>query len=213
MANDSQPDDVVTFWQAQTTDGFRMSTEDIHRKIGTMHRVLRRRAFDVWLASAVMIAIFLCGMLLGMRMSPLETLGAMLMIIGYSYSAWQLSQNRFRGVAASGVSETALLDHLRTELARQRDFHRARLWWRLLFAIIGPFVFFAGFVQAHPEVLWIKATTQLAGASLPTLAVQIIRFVVITFVVRVIAAIPFNLWTARRYQLQIDQLAYLQEEH
>ncbi|HXA17136.1 MAG TPA: hypothetical protein VN380_09105 [Thermoanaerobaculia bacterium] len=211
MANDSQPDDVVTFWQAQGTDGFRMSTEDIHRKIETTNRVLRRQVFDVWLGCAVMIVICTFSLFLGM--SSLETLGAILAIIGYSYSAWQARRNRFRGVATADASGTALLDHLRTELARQRDFHRTRLWWRLLVDVAGPFVFFAGFAQAHPEVLWIKATTQSAGASLPTLEVQIIRVVIISFVVRAIAAIPLNLWTARRYQRQIDQLARLQEEH
>jgi hypothetical protein len=212
MANDSQPDDVVTLWQAQGTDGFRMSTEDIHRKIETMNRVLRRNAFDVYLVCALMIVICISAMFFGM--SSLETLGAILAIIGYSYLAWQIRQNRFRGAATGNAGDTASLDHLRTELARQRDFHRgARLCWRLLLLSPGPLVFFAGFAQAHPEVLWIKATTRFVAASLPTLEVQLIRFEIIAFVVLPIAAIPLNLWMARRYQRQIDQLARLQEEH
>lgn len=211
MANDSQPDDVVTLWQAQGTDGFRMSTEDILTRIETMNRVLRRRAFDVYLGCAIMIVICIFSMFLGM--SSLETLGAILAIIGYTYSAWQIRQNRFRGAATADAGDTALLDHLRTELARQRDFHRTRLWWRLLFDVAGPFVFFAGFAQAHSEVLWIKATTQSAGAGLPTLEMLIIRFIIISLVVRAIAAIPLNLGAARRYQQQIDQLSRLQEEH
>lgn len=213
MANESKPDDVVILWQAQGTDGFRMSTEDIHRKIETMNRVLRRWAFDVYLGYAAMIVIFIGSIILGVRMNSLETLGAILTIIGYGYSAWHTRQNRFRGAATADASDTALLDHLRTELTRQRDFHRVRLRWRLLFDITGPFVFFAGFAQAHPEVLWIRATTQSAGASLPTLAMLIIRFIIISLVVRAIAAIPLNLRAERRYQRQIDQLARLQEEH
>ena len=209
MANDSQPDDVVTLWQAQGTDGFRMSTEEIHKKIETMNRVLRRWAFDVYLVCALMIVIAISAMFLGLN--TLETVGAILGIIGFSYLAWQIRQNRFRGAA---TGDTASLDHLRTELARRRDFHRgARLWSRVLLLVPGLLVFYAGFAQEHPEVLWIKASTRFAGASLPTLEVQIIRFEIISWVVLAIAAIPLNLWMARRYQRQIDELTRLQEEH
>jgi hypothetical protein len=65
----------------------------------------------------------------------------------------------------------------------------------MLFFVPGPLVFFAGFAQAHPEVI------------------RMIRFETITFVVLAIAAIPLNLWMARRYQRQIDELTRLQEEH
>jgi len=194
MANDSQPDDVVTLWQAQGSDGFRMSTEDIRRKIETMNRVLRRQAFDVYLVCAMMIVIAIGSMFLGLN--TLETLGAILGIIGFSYLIWQIRQNRFRGVATGKAGDTASLDHLRTELARQRDFHRgATFWSRMLALAPGPLVFFAGFAQAHPEI------------ALP------IRFETITCVFFIIAAIPLNLWMARRYQRQIDELSRLQEEH
>jgi Flp pilus assembly protein TadB len=193
MANDSQPDDVVTLWQAQGTDGFRMSTEDIRRKIETTNRALRRNAFDVYLVCAMMIVICIGSMFLGMN--SLETLGAILAIIGYSYFAWQIRQNRFRGAATGDAGDTASLDHLRTELARWRDFHRgARVWWRLLLVLPGPLVFFAGFARAHPEN-------------------GMIRFQIILWVVAAIATIPGNLWWARRYQRQIDELSRLQEEH
>jgi len=211
MANDSQPDDVVTLWQAQGSDGFRMSTEDIHRKIETMDRVMRRGAFDVYLVCAMTIVLAITAMFLGLN--SVEMLGAILGIIGFSYLAWQIRQNRFRGAAAGTAGYTASLDHLRTELARQRDFHRgARLWSRVLLLAPGMLVFFAGFAQAHPEVLWIKATTRVGGASLPTLEVLMIRFEIIAFVVLDIAAIPLNLRMARRYQRQIDELSRLQEE-
>jgi hypothetical protein len=197
MANDSQPDDVVTLWQAQGTDGFRMSTEDIRRRIETMNRKLRRRNFDMYLVCAVLIVFFIGSMFVGM--SALLKVGAVLSIIGVSYLAWQIRQARFRGAATGQSGDTASLDHLRTELARQRDFHRgATFWSRMLVFVPGPLIFFAGFAQAqqaHPEV------------------VRIIYFEIITFVVLVIAAIPLNLRMARTYQRQIDELSGLQEEH
>jgi hypothetical protein len=52
----------------------------------------------------------------------------------------------------------------------------------------------AGFAQSHPEII------------------RIIRFQTISFVVLAISAIPLNLWMARRYQRQIDELTSLQEE-
>jgi hypothetical protein len=194
MANDSQRDDVVTLWQAQGTDGFRMSTEDIHRRIETMNRKVRRRTIDGYLACAILIVFFVGWMSVGM--SSLQTLGAVLTIIGVGYLVWQIRQNRFRGAATGDAGNTASLDHLRTELARQRDFHRgATFWWRMLVFVPGPLVFFAGFAQAHPEV------------------VRTIRYETIAFVVLAIAAIPLNLWMARGYQRQIDELSRLQEEH
>lgn len=197
MANDSQPDDVVTLWQAQSTDGFRMSTEEIHRKIETMNRKLRRRTFDGYLVCAFLIVVFIAWMFVGMN--SLQTLGAILTIIALSYLVWQIRQNGFRGAPTEDAGNTASLDYLRTELARQRDLHRGtRFWWRLLLFVPGPLVFSAGFAQAqqaHPEV------------------VRLIRFETISFVVLAVATIPLNRWMARRCQRQIDELTRLQEEH
>jgi len=194
MANDSQPDDVVTLWQAQGSDGFRMSTEDIRKRIETMNRKVRRRNFDGYLVCAVLIVFFTGWMFVGM--GSLQKVGAVLTIFGLVYLVWQMRQNRFRGAATGQSGDTASLDHLRTELARQRDFHRgATFWSRMLALAPGPLVFFAGFAQAHPEI------------ALP------IRFETITCVFFIIAAIPLNHWMARRYQRQIDELSRLQEEH
>lgn len=197
MANDSRPDDVVTLWQAQGTDGFRMSAEDIHKRIETVNRKVRRRTNDGYLVCAILI-VFLAGWMFA-GMSSLQRLGDILSIIGVCYLAWQIRQNRFRGAPAGDAGNSASLDHLRTELARQRDFHRgATFWWRILFFVPGPLVFFAGFMQAQQVHLEV---------------VRIIRFEIITFIVLAIAAIPLNLWMARRYQRQIDELSRLQEEN
>jgi hypothetical protein len=125
-------------------------------------------------------------------MNALQTVGAVLTIIGLSYLGWQIRANRFRPLSIDAMDT---LGHLRRELARQRDFHwGSRFWWRMLLFLPGPFIFFAGFAQAHPEVI------------------RMIRFETISFVVLAIAAIPLNMWMARRYQRQIDALTRLQEE-
>lgn len=155
-----------------------------------MNRKLRRRSIDGYLVCAALVLFFAGWMFVGMN--TLQTIGAVLTITGVSYLAWQIRANRFRGMPAYAQNT---LEHLRRELARQRDFHwSSRFWWRMLLFVPGPLVFFAGFAQAHPEV------------------VRIIRFQTITFIVLALAAIPLNVWMARRYQKQIDALARLQEE-
>jgi hypothetical protein len=190
MANDNEVDVVVTLWRAQGSGGFQMSTEEIYERIETMNRKLRRRTIDGYLVCAALIAFFIGWMFVGMN--ALQMVGAILTIIGVGYLAWQIRQNRFRTVATGDVP---LLQHLRGELARQRDFHwGSRFWQRMILFVPGPLVFFAGFAQAHPEV----------G--------HMIRFETISFIVLAVAAIPLNLWMARRYQRQIDDLTRLQEE-
>jgi hypothetical protein len=183
-------DHLVALWQEQGSDGFRMSTQEIHMKIDKMHRKLRRRTIDGYLVCAALILFFIGWMIVGMN--SLQAVGAVLTIIGVGYLAWQIRANRFR---EPSIDATDTLEHLRRELARQRDFHwGARFWQRMLLLVPGPLVFFAGFAQAHPEVI------------------RMIRFETISFVVLSIAAIPLNLWMARRYQKQIDALTRLQEE-
>jgi hypothetical protein len=151
---------------------------------------VRRRTIDGYLVCASLIAFFVAWMFVGMNV--LQTVGAVLTIIGLGYLAWQLRANRFR---RPGDEAQNTVEHLRTELARQRDFHwGARFWLRMLPLLVGGLVFFAGFAKAHPEVI------------------RIIRFEAISLVVLAIAAIPLNLWMARRYQKQIDALSRLQEE-
>ena len=183
-------DDLVALWQTQGNEGFRMSNEEIRNRIETMDRKMRRRTIDFYLLLATMTIGLAFWMFIDRN--KLEAIGAVLAIIGFGFLAWQVRANRFRSYSSDAGGT---LEHLRNELARQRDFHGgSRFWWRMLFLIPGPLVFFAGFAQAHPEVI------------------RMIRFEVMSFVVFALAAIPLNMWMARRYQKQIDALARLQEE-
>jgi hypothetical protein len=183
-------DDVAALWRAQSSEGFRMSNEEIRNRIETMNRKMRRRTFDGYLVCGTLIVFFAGWMFVGMN--SLQLVGATLTIIAVSYMAWQIRASRFR---TPSIDVVDTLEHLRRELARQRDFHRGtRFWSRMLLLVPGGLIFFAGFARAHPEVI------------------RIIRFEIISFVVFSLAAIPLNLWMARRYQKQIDALARLEEE-
>jgi len=183
-------DDVVALWQTQGGEGIRISSEEIRRRIEIMNRKLCRRTINGYLVCAMLIVFFIGWMVVGMN--SLQLVGAVLTIIGVSYLAWQLRANRFR-VLSIDAGDT--LGHLRTELARQRDFHwGTRFWQRMLLFVPGPLVFFAGFAKQHPEVI------------------HMIQFETFTFVILAVAAIPLNIRLARRYQRQIDELTRLQEE-
>jgi protein-S-isoprenylcysteine O-methyltransferase Ste14 len=184
-------DDIVALWQTQSGDGFRMSSEEIRSRIEVLNRKVRRRNLDVYLVCGSLIAFFIGWMIVGMN--TLQTVGAVLAIIGISFLAWQIRANGFRSLS---IDSSDTLAHLRRELERQRDFHRgSRFWSRMLFFVPGPLVFFAGFGQQHPEVI------------------TFIRMEIIAFIILALAAIPLNMWMARRYQKQIDALSRLQEEH
>jgi len=184
-------DDVAALWRAQSSEGFRMSNEEIRNRIETMDRKMRRRTIGGYLLCATIIVSFAGWLFIGMN--SLQLVGASLTIIAVSYMAWQIRASRFR---TPSIDVVDTLEHLRRELARQRDFHRGtRFWSRMLLLFPGGLIFFAGFARAHPEVI------------------RIIRFETISVIVFALAAIPLNRWMARRYQKQIDALARLQEEH
>jgi hypothetical protein len=182
--------DIGELWRTQRSEGFRMRSEEIRSRIEIMNRKLRRRTIDGYFICGTLIAFFAGWMIVGMN--SLQLIGAVLTIIGISYLAWQIRANRFRSLP---IDASDTLEHLRRELARQRDFHwGSRFWWRMLLFIPGPLIFSAGFAEAHAEV------------------VTFIRIETATFILLAIAAIPLNVRIARRYQKQIDALTRLQEE-
>jgi len=179
--------DLLDLWQNQRGEGFQMMPEEIRRRIELMEKKLRRRTRDGFLVSASLIMFFSIWAVVSNNL--LQRLGAVLSIGAIAYMARQIHQNRMRERPAGEIGETMSVDFLRTELARQRDFHRGRTFWsRLLLFIPSGLLFFLGFAQEHPEVA------------------RMIRYETITFHIFGIAAIPLNLWMAHKYQRQIDEL-------
>jgi hypothetical protein len=95
---------------------------------------------------------------------------------------------RPRGLSACAASS-------RTELERQRDFHRDIWFWsRLVIIVPGYILFLIGFAMAYPELA--RGLAAIAGA----------------FIVFGILAVPINLKLSRKYQRQIDELDALPKE-
>lgn len=183
MADETNVADV---WQQQPSEGFRLTGEEITMKIEELDRKLRRRTHDGYLVCGFLMLAFTVWALL--ESDPFLRLGAAATVAAVAYLAFQVHRNRFRKQPpVSGA--TPSLDHLRTELARQRDFHRGNLFWsRMLLLAPAGLLFFFGFGRAHPEVL------------------EMIRWEVASFVVLVLAAIPLNRRMAARYEREIEEL-------
>jgi hypothetical protein len=186
-------DDVLDLWQNQETEGFRMTSEEIHKRVEMMEKKLRRRWRAGYLVCGSLIAFFMQWSIASDDV--IQRLGAVLTIVGLAYLAWQIRQNRWRQLPPETIGGIASADFLRTELARQRDFHRGRTFWtRMALLVPGPLVFFLGFARAQPHL------------------VNMIRYEAITCVLLAIAAVPLNYWMAGKYHRQIDQLDRLQRE-
>jgi hypothetical protein len=190
---DERPEDVLGLWQNQNTEGFHTTPDELRKRMEQMEKKLRRRSLDGYLVCGFLVVFFMLW--LTVSTDPIQRLGAAMTIAGVGYLAYQVRQNRWRETPPADIGNTASADFLRTELTRQRDFHRGRTFWmRILAFFPGPMVFFAGFARAQPELI------------------GMIRFEAITFVLLILAAIPLNRWMVRKYQRQLDGLDRMQRE-
>jgi len=184
MADDGN--DIVALWQQQTSEGFRMTPEDIQMNLQTLESKLRAQTRSGYLVCAFLVVAFSTWAFV--EHDLLMRIGAAATVVAVAFLGVQVHQSRFK---RGDTSPAALpsLEHLRNELQRRADFHRGkRLWSRLLLLAPAGLLFFFAFARAHPEVI------------------KIIRFEIAAFVVLTLAAIPLNLKMAKKYQRQIDDL-------
>jgi hypothetical protein len=184
MADDGN--DIVALWQQQTSEGFRMSSEEIQMNLQTLESKLRAQTRGGYLVCAFLVIAFTAWAFV--EHDPLMRIGAAATVVATAFLGVQVHQSRFKRADASSAALPSL-EHLRNELQRRVDFHRGkRLWSRLLLLAPAGLLFFFAFARAHPEVI------------------TIIRFEIASFVVFILAAIPLNLKMAKKYQRQIDDL-------
>ncbi len=178
--------DIVGLWQQQTTEGFRMTPEDIRMKLETLESKKRAQTRTMYLICAFLIVFF--SIWAFVEHDLLMRIGAVATIIAVAFLGVQLYQSRFKSADASPAALPSI-EHLRNELQRQVDFHRGkRFWSRMSLLTPAGLLFFFAFARAHPEV------------------VRIIRFEIAAFIVFAVAAIPLNMRAAKKYQRQIEEL-------
>jgi hypothetical protein len=193
MTNEPDPADVKSIWQNQSVEGTTMSLEEIKKKIGQLQKKIRQRSVVVGLALLCLVVV--CVRLLFKAGNLIEGIGAALLVIGAGYVGYQLLLIRKKPASVIRENEPlASAVFYRTELERQRDFHRGLwLWSRLVIVVPGVLVLLIGIAIERPErIHWIR----LNAAAIVVLAVlQVAR----------------NLRLARKYQGEIDALDRLKE--
>ncbi len=196
MTNEPRPDHFQDLWQGQSTEDFRMTPEQIRTRIEELLRKTRRRNRGSYVVSALVVVS--CVWWLIQFDTALERAGALLTLAGIGTLVFQVRTNQRHERDAqhrAAMGETDSLAFLRGELERQVAFHRGRLLFTRLLALLpGGLLFGAGFAQANPE---------LARG----IAVQAIVILALA-----VAAVPLNRWVARGYQRQLDGLGRMQSD-
>ena len=181
-------DDVRAVWQAQSADLTRLTPEEIRRRIEGMERRMRRNRIDSAVA-VVLIAIVIVGIAV-MFANLLLVLGAIATVGGLVVLMVETSGHRRRApVADSGT--TASLDYHRALLQHSLEFHRKRLWLRVLSLAPGGLLFFTGFAAARPDLA------------------AIVYFELATFLVAIALIVPLNRRAAAKLERRIAELQEL----
>jgi hypothetical protein len=188
--NDEDNTNAKQTWQSQNLEITTMSVQQVRAKVEKLSRIVRRRTLIGGFACmTVLLSFFYFS---ASSVNALERIGAILTALAAAFIGGQLLRRKIGprrfGLSGGGPTEPSV-NFYRSELQRQRDFHRGVwLWSRLLIFIPGPAVFFLGLASANP--------TQA----------KFIGIEVAVFALLLIVAIFRNLRHARGYQRELDEL-------
>jgi hypothetical protein len=184
-------DDPKQLWREQPLEETTMSLAEIHNRIDRLALQVRRRNLIGGLACLIVLLSF--SFFAVIFPNPMQRTGSMLTVAASLFLMYQLIRRKMyprRGQPLARQSDG--LTFYRSELIRQRDFHRGWWFWSRFVALApGPAIFCVGFARAYPS-----------------LAVYFVLEALI-FVALLIVAIPLNLSAAKRYQRELDTLESL----
>lgn len=186
-----EPDDAGALWRMQMPEITDSNFEEMRRVLERMERKMRRDTIDfvvvVVLVSAVIVAIAVAFH------HPLLSAGATLTVAGLGFLALEVFQHRRRApVAENGAA--ASIEYHRALLEHRLEFHRNRLWLRVLTLAPGGVLFFLGFAAARPDIA------------------PLIYFQLATFVLIIMMIVPANRRAAAKLEHQLADLTSLREE-
>ncbi len=182
----SRDEDVHALWQSQHSESSSEPAE-MHTRIEQMEKRMRRGRYGLYIAvtgSAVVIA----GMAV-LFANPILLAGAALSLCGFAVLLYEVLDHQRSAPAADDGSMTSLEYH-RLLLQHRLDFHRRRLWLRVVSLAPGGALFFTGLAVARPDLA-------------PLAYLQLV-----TFAVAIILIVPANRKAAARLERQIEQLQH-----
>ena len=182
------PDDLGALWRTQTPETARPNLEEMRRVLEQMERKMRRSTIDVVVAMALTSAAIVSIAVLFRH--PLLTVGAIAALAGGAFLVFEVLQHR-RGAPVAENGAAASIEYHRALLQHRLEFHRKRLWLRVLTLAPGGVLFFLGFAAARPD---------LAALIYVELA---------TFVVVIMLIVPVNRRAAAKLEHQIADLTSL----
>lgn len=168
------------------------NASDIFSRTQTLMKKIKKRTLTGYAVCFALIVSF--GWFTFIFSNPVQRVGSCLTMTAILYMAYQLHERRNRRLP-SETQPSARSAFYRTELERQRDFHRGSWFWsRLVIIIPGYMLFLIGFARAHPEL---ERNLAIIGACFLGLCV---------------VAVPLNLRLSRKYQREIDELDSLSKK-
>jgi hypothetical protein len=174
--------DELELWQSQSAESTRLTA----RRLEEMEKKMRRTVYDFFSAMSC-IAIVIVGIAVRFPNVTLM-IGAVLTLCGFGYLAYEVISSR-RGVPSPAEVS---IDYQRALMRHRIEFHRKRLWLRVVALTPGGILFFLGFAAALPKLA-------------PFIYVQLA-----TFLVAIALMVPLNKRAAVRLQRQIDELDRMQ---
>jgi hypothetical protein len=144
-----EPDDVAALWRAQAPETTQPNLEEMRRVLERMERKMRRNTIDLVVAT-VLISAAIVWLAVAFR-HPLLTVGAIVSVAGLAFLTFEVLRHRRRvPVAENGAA--ASIEYHRALLQHQLEFHRTRVWLRVLMLAPGGVLFFLGFAAARPDL-------------------------------------------------------------
>ena len=190
MSSDNSP--LCNLWQSQPQESFQMSVEELRKKRKRLHRGLLIRDSTVWIICLFEIAWFAYVLVVVPQL--VVRIGSVLIMLGMAFLNGQiwLDQRRRRKSQerAEASGNVNSLDFFRSELVRQREFHRGLWFWsRMAMLIPGMLVLSIGAIFVFP---WPDNLVGYSVASVTAILIPVASWL--------------NLSQSRNYQRQIDAL-------
>jgi hypothetical protein len=149
-------------WRMQTPETAHPKIEQLQR----MERSMRRKTTDLLVAMVLASATMIW--LATVFRHPLVTAGAILSVAGLAFLAFEVLRHRSRApVAENGAAGS--IEYHRALLQHRIEFHRHRLWLRVVTLAPGGVIYFLGLAAARPALapfFYVELATFFAGVAL-----------------------------------------------